>query len=681
MRILGLTLLMLLVIAANAPAQSTGITPAQYLQLSRRAQDQNHYPDAKVNAQKAVDGYNHLDQPDSLGEALVMLWSSSALCGMSNSERIPILEKAAQAFEKAGNPQREADCLKEMAELQQITGDFPGSALTLQNALRLYQAANHPQLQGVYDLLCVACNFLNEFAESVRYGLLAIRSAENTRDTSLSLCAYYNHLGSAYNNMRDLPKARLYFTKGLDVARKYKDASGIVIVSANLVRMYCTWEKPREGLEFLTAIKTQYPDFFATYPVDIDINMLGLYDRLHLRDTTVRYAATVEKEIMGKEVTERLRSVGEMALVFHYFTLHDYEKADHWLDACSQINPQMKTPRFAQNELLWHFRVDSAQGQLVSAIRYYQRYKLLGDSILDQAKIRQTEQYNALFESEKKDKNILLLEQQSQTQENSLRHEALLRKVTLGGIALLIMIVGMLYYTLRVKQRSNRLLESQRAEIDRKNQSLQQLVIEKDWLVKEIHHRVKNNLHMVVGLLASQAEYIKGQEAHEAITVSQHRVQAMSLIHQKLYNTENLSSIDMPHYVHELVDYLQSSFDTGRDIRFALDIAKVTFPLSHSIPIGLILNEAITNAIKYAFPGNRKGMITISLKQVAGSQFCLIIRDNGIGIPVDYHRNSSLGISLIEGLSDDIRATLLIKNEEGCTITLIFPVASSMTTN
>jgi two-component sensor histidine kinase len=297
--------------------------------------------------------------------------------------------------------------------------------------------------------------------------------------------------------------------------------------------------------------------------------------------------------------------------------------------------------------------------------------------MFNQTKSRQIEQYNALYESEKKDKNILLLQQQSEVQENRLRQEAFLRKVTLGSIALLMTIIGLLYYVVRTKQRSNRLLKIQRAEIDRKNQSLQQLVVEKEWLVKEIHHRVKNNLHMVVGLLASQAEYLKGQEAYDAITDSQHRVQAMSLIHQKLYNTENLSSIDMPHYVHELADYLQSSFDTGHRFRFVLDIARASFPLSHSIPIGLILNEAITNAMKYAFPDSGKGLITISLKATSETKFCLTIRDDGIGIPENYHQHSSLGISLIEGLATDIRGTLTITNEHGTLITLTFPVADA----
>ena len=695
MRIFAPILLILLLTEAAASAQPAGnptANAAQWLQHSRRAQDENKYAEAKICAQKAVDGFTHPDEPDSLGEALVMLWSSSSLSGLPYADRIPLLEKAAAAFERAANRRREADCLKEIADLQQITGNFSAAFLTLQNSLRLYQSANYPYLQGVYDLLCIVSGFLSEWDESIRYGLQAVRYAENTHDTSSSLCAYYNHLGMAYYGLKYFPQAQVYFSRSLDIARKYNDADGIVMVGCNLTRNYIYWDKPREALEFLTGLRATYPAFFASYQFDLDANMLAIYDRLGPPAKAAYYCSRLERTVAGKNLEHYKRAIGCMNLVYHYFTLRDYDKAETWLSAYSDIDRQTKVPHYIQNNLFWHFRLDSARGRFVSAIRYYQQWKQRADTILNENKSRQIEQYNALYESEKKDKSILLLQQRSQTQQTLLLHEQFLRKVTLGGIALLVLIIGLLFYTVRMKQRNNRLLQAQRSEIDRQNQSLRQLVTEKEWLVKEIHHRVKNNLHMVVGLLASQAEYLKGQEAHDAITESQHRVQAMSLIHQKLYNTETLSSIDMPHYVHELVDYLQDSFDTGTCIRFTLDIAKLSFPLSHSVPIGLILNEAITNAIKYAFPNGRKGHITISL-QPAGAdsqmplprephsdpRFRLVVRDNGIGIPAEYRRHSSLGIALIEGLSKDIRGTLTIANDNGTLIALTFPVAQAVT--
>lgn len=688
MRILVLLLLALLLSHATTFAQPPGnpsahpdTLAAHYLRLSRNAQDQNHYPEAKADAQKAIESYSHADEPDSLGEALVMLWSSSSLSGMAYPDRIPLLEKAAAAFEKAGNRRRQADCLKETADLQQLVGNYSAAFLTLQNALRLYQSVNYPSLQGVYDLLCVVSFYLDESDEAVRYGLLAIRYAENTGDTSLSLCTFYNHLGNAYYNIRSFEKSLYYYTRSIEVARKYSDPDGIVRLSFNMVSLYIRWGKPWQALDSFAAIRTQYPGFFQHYALEVNEKLLAIYDRLPMPGMAANYAVLLKKGLSGNDLDPDTRAMANLSLLYHYFHLHAFGEARVFLSSYGQVARKMNIPQFIRQDLFWHFTLDSAQGNYVAAIRYFEKYKFVGDTMFNQTKSRQIEQYNALYESEKKDKHILLLQKQAQAQQDRLRHELLVSRITLGGISLAVVIIALLFYTVRTKQRSNRLLEAQRAEIDRKNQSLQQLVTEKEWLVKEIHHRVKNNLHMVVGLLASQAEYLKGREAYDAITGSQHRVQAMSLIHQKLYNTDNLSSIDMPHYVHELVDYLQSSFDTGRRIRFVVDIVKVSFPLSHSIPIGLILNEAVTNAIKYAFPGDRTGHITISMVAAAGSRFCLMIRDDGVGIPARYREQSSLGISLLEGLSQDIRGALTIINQQGTVITLTFPADDTAMTS
>src|SRR5262249_22759774 len=138
--------------------------------------------------------------------------------------------------------------------------------------------------------------------------------------------------------------------------------------------------------------------------------------------------------------------------------------------------------------------------------------------------------------------------------------------------------------------------------VTQKNEQLQYLLKEKEWLVREIHHRVKNNLQIVMSLLNSQSAYIDNEPALTAIHDSQHRVQAMSLIHQKLYNSENLSSIEMSNYIRELAYNLRDSFNAGKHIRFNFNIESIEMDVSQAVPVGLILNEAITNSIKYAFP-------------------------------------------------------------------------------
>ncbi|WP_433763551.1 sensor histidine kinase [Flavobacterium ginsenosidimutans] len=301
------------------------------------------------------------------------------------------------------------------------------------------------------------------------------------------------------------------------------------------------------------------------------------------------------------------------------------------------------------------------------------------------ANIRQEDAYhlsarlNIIYETERRNKDMIKLKNKTLLQQVKLKNEIFLRNSMVIFVILLLIILGLLYKSFMFKKRTNKVLETQQNEINKKNNTLQNLVTEKEWLLREIHHRVKNNLHMVVGLLASQAEYLKNEEAIQAINNSQNRIQAMTLIHQKLYQSENLSIIDMPSYIFELTEYLKDSFEIQNNIRFILDIDSFNLPLSHSIPIGLIFNEAVTNAIKYAFPNHQNGIINIALKKNDNNNYILIIHDNGIGLPPDFdpYNNPSLGIKLMHGLAADIEGKFLITNAKGTKITLEFTINES----
>ncbi len=185
-----------------------------------------------------------------------------------------------------------------------------------------------------------------------------------------------------------------------------------------------------------------------------------------------------------------------------------------------------------------------------------------------------------------------------------------------------------------MKQRVNRQLRSQQQalhiqqqQIRQKNEHLSELLTEKEWLLKEIHHRVKNNFHIVASLLEVQSSYLKNKEALSAIKESQHRIHSMSIIHQKLYQSETLSTIHMPEYIYELVEYLRESYAIRENIGFSLQIENIELNHASAITLGLILNEAITNAIKYAFAKTKDGKISISLTHISESQVLLSIAD------------------------------------------------------
>ncbi len=230
------------------------------------------------------------------------------------------------------------------------------------------------------------------------------------------------------------------------------------------------------------------------------------------------------------------------------------------------------------------------------------------------------------------------------------------------------------YNRYRLKRRSHQLLQAQQQEISHKNENLQRLLVEQDRLLKEIHHRVKNNLQVIMSLLNSQANALTDKAALSAIQESQHRVQAMALIHQKLYQNEGVSRIPMKAYIEEVVDYLQHFYDLPQPVHFQLAIDSIELDVAQAIPMGLIINEALTNALKYAFRDGRSGSVSLSLRRLERRQLELTIQDDEVGLPTDYNpsQSGSLGMTLMLGLSEQLGGALQVKSRPGLKITLTF---------
>ena len=200
------------------------------------------------------------------------------------------------------------------------------------------------------------------------------------------------------------------------------------------------------------------------------------------------------------------------------------------------------------------------------------------------------------------------------------------------------------------------------------------LLDEKEWLMKEIHHRVKNNLQIVMSLLNSQSAYLKDNAALAAIKESQHRVHAISLIHQKLYQSDNLTAVDMEPYIKDVVEYLSDNLDSEHRIKFQVSITPLQLDVAQAVPMGLIINEAITNAIKYAFPNERIGLVNINLYHQLPDEIILTIADDGIGFAPGFNLEhaESLGMSLMKGLCKQLDGEFDIINNNGITIQVKF---------
>jgi PAS domain S-box-containing protein len=197
---------------------------------------------------------------------------------------------------------------------------------------------------------------------------------------------------------------------------------------------------------------------------------------------------------------------------------------------------------------------------------------------------------------------------------------------------------------------------------------------EKELLLKEVYHRVKNNLQVVSSLINLQSKHVKNQAALDVLKQSADRIKAMALLHEKLYQSKDLARIDFNDYIRSLVEHLLYSQDTQQDkIKIAIRIATVFLDVDTAIPCGLIVNELMTNALKHAFPDGRPGEIGITFKQHQG-EFVLNIADNGIGLPVglDFQKSASLGLQLVASLTAQLMGQMTLDQAKGSSFTLRF---------
>jgi PAS domain S-box-containing protein len=197
---------------------------------------------------------------------------------------------------------------------------------------------------------------------------------------------------------------------------------------------------------------------------------------------------------------------------------------------------------------------------------------------------------------------------------------------------------------------------------------------EKEVLLREIHHRVKNNLQVVSSLLNLQSEHIKDSQYTEMLKESQNRIRTMALIHEKLYQSGNLANIDFSEYITSLVEGLIRSYNVDESITFTIDVEDIPLSVDAAIPCGLIINELVSNCLKHAFPHKRKGVVMITLCQIEGTSE-LVVKDNGVGIPdsIDFKNTETLGLDLVTTLAENqLNGTIALDKTGGTTFTIRF---------
>ncbi len=583
----------------------------------------------------------------------------------SNPFRLTCFEHIVSLSRQINDGKTEMEYRKSIADIHFQQQKYALAENELLQITKDGKRAGPANIMRTYDLLTAVYITKGEYNNALSYALKTINTMQMIGDSS-SVMTFYERLISIYNTLGKFLLSEEFARKALAHAIKYNEHEDVFYRSYSIVDALIRQRKASEALKFIISITAKHK---PTELSELRYVQKCFGDCYYaLKKYVLAERSYLEMIRFGTRKTENggtaYSTDDYFTLINFYIERQEYTKAQKYLHYVLAAYANGGTVEDLKNVYLSLFMVDSARGDFPAAIKDLRQHVKLKDSIFSIAKNKQIEELQVTYQIKEREKDLKLERNRANLAQVNLQHSQNTRNWIMAGSALLFIIAGLLYRQNGQKQKSN-------AIITHKNELLQKLVEEKEWLLKEVHHRVKNNLHSVICLLESQAAYLEN-DALKAIEESQHRIYTMSLIHQKLYQSEDVKAIDMSVYIPELVQYLSESFDTSNYINFDLMIEPINLNASQAIPLALIINEALTNSIKYAFPGHNRGEITISLSDI-GDQYKLVLSDNGIGM----HHNSedyqdSLGMQLMSGLTEEISGTISIENNNGVKITIVF---------
>lgn len=411
----------------------------------------------------------------------------------------------------------------------------------------------------------------------------------------------------------------------------------------------------------------KYFDLALTTAKSLGMNPMSLSDFTNNRGNALKRLSRYEEALIDYKEALRLAqdsnyqnaiqtvggNLGEINLL-----LGNYKEAlPYQLETVRLFEESGDLPNLPENYM--HVStIYEKMGNYPLALEFQKKARIMGDSIAAAESDRNMSELLTQYETGKKEATIL-----TQTQKIEQQRKTQILYICLA--ALLAIIVFGMFFTMKSIRKKRKALTVLNAELDAKNK-------QNELLLKEIHHRVKNNLEMVKSLIALQSAKLEDGASKEAMLASQNRVQSMGIIHQKLYQGENLGSIEMKDYFVNLGEGVLDTFNAEDKVKIECAMDDLNLDVDTAVPIGLIVNELLTNALKYAFPEGVKGQISISLT-TKDNDLLLKVSDNGIGkIVGSKPKGTGFGTQLIQLLTQQLNGTLSEDHTDGTTVLFNF---------
>lgn len=483
---------------------------------------------------------------------------------------------------------------------------------------------------------------LNQFDKAVMALKKEIKelNKSKTRD-SLIIPSAYNDLGYYYFSSKKYDSALVNFNKSLEFAEQslkntsteqYKHLTAVV--KGNIAGIYVNRKMYKEAIPLL--LEDVKVGVKSKLNIGSTVHSYNLLTSCYLEMGDFEKANNTFKNITSftVELSDNPALVGYLKNKAHYY--HKIQNSDssnyYYKEAFKVqdfIDTKGKSQILASNELIY---------SITEEHRLLEKHK--------------TDLKNQELRLKNKQKNILIF----------------------FALVLLLLLMLSLFNSNKLKK-SRKEIREKNKEITNKNKQVKLALSEKEVLLKEVHHRVKNNLQVISGLLELQNISVTDEGVKLALKEGQNRIQSVALVHKMMYQSENVSKVNMQKYLEELLQVLEQSYSNSqKNISTSIKAIGIDFDVTIAVPISLIVNEAVCNAYKHAFKNRNVGNIEVAIIKEHEKTYSLLIKDNGIGLPkeFDIKKLKSIGFDLIQGLARQLKGKLTVNSDIGTEIKITF---------
>lgn len=576
---------------------------------------------------RAVEIARSLKDTSKLGFLLLNIANNMRLTGQYDSS-MQILKEVEVIEKTFKDPRLKTMMLIGIGQLYYTWSDNKKSMEYCLEALAIADN-NHDTLNLIQALNTMAVIHYNQGAIDKALGEfeICLRYSRARKDTTNTV-TLYNNLGAIYKEKEKCEKALIYFAKAMEMGT-YNLAKPLINSGQCFIKLG-QYDKAEEMLNAALSVKMQ----------EEPLNKVMLYGTLgELYRAKGQFGKSLKMLDKGMEYAEQLGFMNSVMDIHHGF---------------SQTYEEM--------------------GNYKEAFYHQQEFRAIQDSVYEKSHNELIAEMEGKYESARKQSRIDQLRRETQIADHNLEKEKSKKNYLILGLILISVGLLVIFYFYYQKRKLNLALEQQKYLVEEQNSMLQTSIGEKNTLLKEVHHRVKNNLQIISSLMSLQSINIQDNpEVLKALNDARARIESMSLIHQHLYMSDNLKEIDCKKYFSELSFYLESLMQADKNVVFAIETKGIKLNVDTIIPLGIVVNELMTNSIKYAFDEVDEAIITIGMDQV-GDRYHLHFSDNGKGLPDDFEpaNSTSLGIKLVNLLSKKLKGEIQFENRDGLYFSMNF---------